>query len=231
MTPTRRSGARTPPGERRDTEALVLSCVDANNDRIVRLLTAASEVLPAIARHGRRPSSRKAGTRLQPLTRVAAQLTLRPSDDLAQLTGAATHEDFAVLKADLGRFALASTMAEVVLATVPDFATEEGLFELLLRAWRWLDTPANRPVEEVLLLFELRALGLAGALPPIDALPGLDDSARQGLTAWSEGQWCRLAARDVRAVAAALEGLVYAASGRRLKSRAFLDEVLAAPEG
>jgi hypothetical protein len=226
---TRRGGAPPPPGERREVDGLVLSCVDVDNARIARILSREDEVVPVIARHGRRPSARKTGTRLQPLTAVTAQLTLRPGDDLAGLTGAATYADFAVLKGDLRRFGLASTMAEVVLATVPDFAAEAGLHDLVLRAWRWLDSPANVPVEEVLLLFELRALGLAGALPPIDELPGLEDSARRSLTAWAGGQWSLLAPRDARAVATALEGLVFASTGRRLKSRPFLDEVLAAP--
>ncbi|TNF24727.1 MAG: hypothetical protein EP329_24380 [Deltaproteobacteria bacterium] len=223
MTP-RRGGP--PPGDRREVEALVLSCVDADAHRIARLLTSEGEVVPVIARHGRRTSARRSSDRLQPLTRVTATVALRPSDDLARISGATLVEELAVLKGDLRRFGLASTMAEVVLTTVPDFATEEGLYELVLRAWRWLDSPDNAPVEEVLLLFELRALQLSGALPPLAELPGLGDRARRGLAAWSSGQWGLLAPADVRAVANALEGLIYASSGRRLKSRAFLDEVL-----
>lgn|GEM_PF-1829803 len=224
---TARRGGRSP-GERREVEGLVLSCVDVDAHRIARLLTVEGEVLPVIARHARRQSGRKTSGRLQPLTRVTAMVTQRPSDDLARISGVTVGEEFAVLKGDLKRFGLASTMAEVVLTTVPDFASEEGLFPLLLRAWRWLDLAQNPPVEEVLLLFELRALTLAGALPPIDELPGLGTRARSGLESWSAGQWGPLAPADVRAVANALEGLIYAASGRRLKSRSFLDEVLAA---
>ena len=43
---------------------------------------------------------------------------------------------------------------------------------------------------------------------------------------WLAGQWRPLADADRPLVAAALEGLLVAATGRALKSRPFLDEVL-----
>jgi len=222
----RGAGHRPPPGAAEEVDALVLSCVDVNNDRIVRVLTAQDVLVPAVARHNRRASTKRPAHRVQPLTRITAHLGGRPGDDLVPLLNVATTHPFAVVKGDLLRFALASTMAEVVLCTLPDFAAEPGLHDLLARAWTWLDTPSHAPREDLLLLFELRALTLAGALPPIPDLPGLDDGARATLDAWSSGQWRPLAPRDTRGVAACLEGLIADASGRQLRSRAFLDDVL-----
>ena len=222
----RGAGGRALARDAREVDALVLSCVDARDDRVVRLLTSDDALLAAIGRQQRRAGSRRTEERLQPLTRIRAHVSDRPGDDLALLQGVATTHAFATVKADLVRFALASTMAEVILATVPDGASEPGLHDLLARAWTWLDTPAHGPSEDVLLLFELRALTLAGALPPVADLPGIDDRARVTLAAWLEGIWRPLAPEDVRPVAHCLEGLISDASGRPLRSRAFLDDVV-----
>ncbi|MCA9516633.1 MAG: DNA repair protein RecO [Myxococcales bacterium] len=207
-------------------QALVLSSADAQSHRIVRLLTADDRVVAAIAREARR-GPKRFGARVQPLSLSHVTYALRPSDDLAKLGDAALEEPFPTVKGDLVRLALATTMADVVLTTVPDFAREEGLFELLLRAWRFLDRGDARPVEETLLLFELRFLVLSGLLAPDELeLPNVPNGARDVVAGWLAGQWRPLADADRPLVAAALEGLLVAATGRALKSRPFLDEVL-----
>ncbi len=212
--------------ERWDGDALVLSSVDSNNDRILRFVTEEDRVVAAVARHARRGGKRGAAG-IQPLSLAQVTIALRGTDDLARLTRSSTEHPFAVLKGELARFALATTMAEVVLALVHEFGHEPGIFELLLRAWQFLDDPAREPSEELLLLFELRALVLSGTLPPPEELGDLRAAARDTLTAWLAGRWRRLDKRDVRPVAETLEGLINDASGGRgLKSRAFLDQVL-----
>lgn len=212
--------------ERIESEVLVLASLDANHDRIHRVLTVDDALVPVIGRQARRGAARRGAVRLEPLTRATITWSVRPRDDLARLEATATHELFPVLKGDVVRYALASTMAEVTLHLVPDFAREEGLYELLLRAWRWLDSPQNRPVEEVLLLFELRALALTGTLPPTSELQSLSADARDAVDAWLGGQWRLLEPRDTPRVAATLEALLSDASGRRLKSRGVLDQLL-----
>jgi len=207
--------------------ALMLSAADSKSDRVVRFLAEDGQLVPAIARQARR-STRRFGARIEPVTLSHLRWTASPGEELARLTEAGIEAPFAVIKADVLRLAMASLMAEVVLALLPDFAREEHLFELLLRAWRRLDDPARRPAEEVLLLFELRVLTAQGVMPPLEDLPGVSDVARDTLRAWSEGQWRGLEPGDRRQVAAALEARVCEVSGRRtLRSRGVLDQLLA----
>lgn len=209
-------------------QALVLSSADTQRDRIVRLLLEDDRVVPAIARQARR-GVKRFGARVQPLSLSHVHFALRPGAELAVLGDVALEDPFAVVKGDLRRLALATTMADVVLTTIPDFAREGGIFDLLGRAWRSLERADTRPSEEVLLLFELRFLLLSGLMPPELELPNVPAGAREIVAGWLTGRWRPLADGDRPLVAAALEGLLVAASGRALKSRPFLDEVLRGP--
>ncbi|PIE20103.1 MAG: DNA repair protein RecO [Proteobacteria bacterium] len=212
--------------ERWDGSALVLSSADSNSDRILRFITEDDRLVAAVARRARR-SAKRGQDRLQPLSLASVALTLRERDDLAVVNRGSTDHAFATLKGDLIRYALATTMAEVVLLLVHEFGREAGVYQLLGRAWRALDDPTREPGEDLLLLFELRALALGGTLPPPESLTGLSPAARETLAAWLEGRWRPLPDADRGRVARTLEGFVADASGgRRLKSRAFLDQVL-----
>ncbi len=205
-------------------DALVLSSADSGADRVVHLLTDRSQHVPAVARAARRSSKRFSGN-LQPLTQAGVELTVDASRDLARVDQARARAVFGVLKGDLVRFGLGSVMSDVVLHLVPEHVEEPGAYELTLRAWQALDDPRRAASEDLLLLFELRMLGLAGILEPVDTLP-ITPGAREVLTGWQEGRWAPLAAADRPGVGRALEMMIQAASGRRLKSRTFLDDVL-----
>lgn len=209
----------------RAARGLVLASADSRDDRIVTLLVEGLGRLSAVARHARK-SKRRFGGHLDPITLAELELRTRPDWELARLDRARSLEAFPLLKADLARIALATTMAEVVLQVAPEQLDEPELFQLTLRAWRYLDDPHQPPREELLLLFELRALALSGLLPELEELPGLDDPAREALAGWNEGRWAPLDVATRGRVAAVLEGLLRDATGRPLKSRPFLDEVL-----
>ncbi len=214
-------------GRRRETtEAVVLSCVDSRDDVIVRLLAPELGNVPAVARHARKSVKRQLRGHLQPLTRVDVTVGLRPNRDLSVVESATAREPFACIKGDLARFGLATTMAEVVLHLVPDHGHEPGMYELLLRAMRHLDVPTHPASEELLLLFELRALSLSGVMPALEDVPGLGDAAREVLTGWLQGRWAILEPDERARVGRVLDAIVETTSGRRLKSRAFLASVL-----
>jgi DNA repair protein RecO len=204
---------------------LVLACADSNDDRIVRVLTEDDRLVPAVAKFARKQSKRRAGP-IQPLTLQQIALTQRDRYDLARVDRSVTLYSFAPLKADLRRYALASTMAEVTLHMVAEHGQEPGIFALLERAWQRLDNPAHAPIEELLLLFELRLLQGTGTLPPFETLSNLSEAAQHTLEGWLVGRWQRLPEGEVRGVAYVLEALISDASGRQLKSRIFLNDVM-----
>jgi len=209
-----------------DADAIVLSGADSRDDKIIRLLLETDELVPAVVRFARRPGKSSKGPRIQPLSSVHVMLRGKDSDELALLETVHVESAHAVLKGDLVRFALASTMAEVVLQLVPDWGQEPGVHALLLKALQHLDDPNARVGEELLTLFELRTLDLAGILPPLESLAELPASVREALLAWRAGSWKALPQAEVRAASRVLEQALVSASGRPLVSRAFLDQVL-----
>ena len=209
------------------TDALVLASADSRDDRIVHLLTDASVRLPAVARRARRSARRFRG-HIDPLTLAQITVTMRDDRALADLEEASARETFAVVRGDLVRYALATTMAEAVLHLIPEHAAEPGAYDLVLRAWRYLDAPSHHASEDLLLLFELRLLTLAGLLPGVAAIPGLPPEAARILDGWLTGRWQPLAGPIRRQTAGLLERVIEEASGRALRSRPFLDAQLAA---
>ncbi|MCC6623544.1 MAG: DNA repair protein RecO C-terminal domain-containing protein [Deltaproteobacteria bacterium] len=212
-------------------EGLILSGADSRDDRIIRLLMADDELVPAIVRQGRRPGKRSKVGRIQPLTAVQVTLRARPADDLAVLETVVVERPFAVVKADLLRLAMATCMAEVVLHLCPDWGREPGVHDLLRRAWERLDRPSSGATGDAvtidwLILFELKALAASGVLPPIEELAEIPRAARESMAGWLEGRWAPLD-RDAAAVAQrTLEALVTSASGRPFRSTSLLAEAM-----
>lgn len=207
------------------SEAIVLRSAESRDDRIVTLLLPDLGRIPAVAKHARRPSKRFGG-HLDPLTRAEVRLALREDRPLAVLEEARGLEAFPRLRSDLLRFALGTTMVEVVLHLVADHGHEPGVYELVLRALRRLDDPEKEATEDLLLLFEVRMLALSGHLPEVPALPSLSGAARDVLAGWLAGRWAPLPEDDRAQVARILDALVEDASGRPLKSRSFLSGLL-----
>jgi recombinational DNA repair protein (RecF pathway) len=126
---------------------IILSANDSRDDKVIRLLLETDELVPAIARDGRRARGKSAkASQLQPLSRVAVALRARGEADVAWGEAAESARELALverieldyaypsIKADLARFALASAMCEGVLHLVPDWGVEDGLHALVERA-------------------------------------------------------------------------------------------------
>lgn len=210
-----------------DAEAIVLSTADSRDDKIVRLLLESDEVVPALVRFARRGIKKASrAAKLQPLSVVHVSLRGKPADELATLEAVSAETPHAIVKADLVRLALASTMAEIVLQLVPDWGREEGVYALLSRALGRLGDAQAKASEALLALFELRMLDLGGVLPPLETIEELPASSRAGLEAWRQGRFVALPEREVRAICRVLERALLAASGRPLASRAFLEQML-----
>jgi len=209
-----------------DADGVIVSGADSRDDKIIRVLLATDELIPAVVKYARKAGKSSKMAHIQPLTTVHATLRGKASDELAVLERVDVETTHAVLKGDLLRFSLASAMAEVVLHLVPDWGREDGVYALLSRAFARLDDPSARATEELLLLFELRMLDLAGVLPPLEEIVELPAAAREALEAWRSGRWVALPAPALRPTARFLERALTSHSGRPLSSRAFLDQVL-----
>ena len=205
-------------------EAIVLTSTDVRDDRIVHLLTESHGRLPLVARRARK-SARRFGGDLQPLTHIGATLTLRPTQDLGLLDGAVARHGFPRLKGDLERFGYACVMADVVTHLIVPHGHEPGVYALLLRALTHLDQ-APEADEDVLALFELRMLRGLGVLPSWEALPGLPAAVIPTLEGWLLSEWSPLPRDLQRRTLTSLEGLIQGVSGRLLRSRAVLDELV-----
>jgi DNA repair protein RecO (recombination protein O) len=86
--------------------------------KIVRLATPGHGVVSAIAKGAMRPKS-PFGARLQVLTRGTALLYLKPNRELQTLAGFEVASQWPPLSHDLGRFAVATVLAELVLRCSP----------------------------------------------------------------------------------------------------------------
>lgn len=207
------------------TEALVLRAADSGDDKVVHLLTPHLGHVPAFAKSAR-TSKRHTGGHLDLLHRVEVRLVGHASRNLARLDSARTLEAFGGIRADLVRFALASSMLDVVLHLVPEHGHLQGVYELLLRALRHVDRATETPSEDVLLLFELRMLEGSGVLPGIADLPEISEISRKILADWRRGNWRPLPDHERAIVGRVLEGLIEDCAGRPLRSRHFLDAML-----
>ncbi|MFO0747030.1 MAG: DNA repair protein RecO C-terminal domain-containing protein [Myxococcota bacterium] len=214
---------------------IILSTVDSNDDKIVRVLMEDDEVVPAIVKRGRRAGGKtsKVGM-IQPLTAVRVGLRAKGHGDLALLQTVSVERAYAVVKSDLLRLALATCMSEVALHLCPDWGSEPGLYDLLVRALDRLESaphrpgvrPGDRPGEDWLLLFELKALTSAGVLPPLDELAEVPREGRETLAGWLAGKWQPLDPTSARVIGPLLERALTDASGRAFRSRALLAEAL-----
>jgi DNA repair protein RecO len=204
-------------------EAIVLSSQEARADRVITLLTDEEGRFPSYAK-GAMGSTRRFGAHVEPLTRSQVEISLGGSG-MPRLLSASTVEAHATLKADLLRFSLASTLCEIVLHLVPEHGREVGVYPLLKRALSHLNTPSIEATEDHLLLFELKMLALGGLLPELGQLR-VDSAVQSVLQDWLSGTWRPLHREGRAQLALQLENRIQEASGRALKSRAFLDQML-----
>jgi DNA repair protein RecO (recombination protein O) len=171
------------------TTAIVLSALRySETSKIVRLATRDLGVQSAIAKGALRPRSRF-GAALQVLSEGQAQLLVKEHRELHTLTGFDLSHLHIGLAGDLGRYATASALAEVMLRFAPADPHPES-FDLLSGALARLENAANADGEALgfrLLWHLVSVLGFApsleacvrdGALLP--ATGGLPFSTREG---------------------------------------------------
>lgn len=126
------------------TDAIVLHAFNySETSRILRIATRDAGVQSVLARGARRPKSRF-GSALDLFAQGAAQLYLKEGRDLQTLSAFDVTRARAALAADLGRFAGASAVAELVLRFGTADDVHEALFDALADA---LDRIAVAPPE------------------------------------------------------------------------------------
>lgn len=104
------------------TDAIILHAADyLESSRILRLVTREAGVQSVVAR-GARGSGKRFGRAMDLFAEGQAQIQFKPGRDLHSLTGFDVTASRAGLASDLGRFAAASAVAEVVLRLVHDEA-------------------------------------------------------------------------------------------------------------
>ena len=159
------------------------------------------------------------------MTLLSATLTMREGRDLGYLDGASERMTFGRIKGDLERFAYASIMVEVITHLIPPHGYEAGVFELLAKALSHLEH-RDEIDESLVALFELRMLRGLGLLPTWESLAGVPEAALPILDGWLQSEWHPLPEGTLFATISALERLIQESSGRPLKSRVVLSELL-----
>ena len=216
------------PRETLSVEAIVLSTQETREDRVVTLLTPELGRIPTYARGAAR-SQKRFGAHVEPMSHVDAEIQPRTSSQMYGLRRSSARNGFPTLKSDLVRLSLATTMVETVMHLVPEHGNEPGVFPLVLRALTHLNHPETVGTEDLLALFEVRLLLIAGLLPELEGLQGLPRESLAPMDAWIQGRWEPLPEEARRGTCRALERLIQETSGRPLKSRPFLDEFLHDP--
>jgi DNA repair protein RecO (recombination protein O) len=150
------------------TDAIVLHAFDySETSRILRLATREAGVLSVLARGARR-STKRFGSSLDLFAEGAVEVQVREQRDLQTLCAFDPTHARPGLAADLGRFAGASALAELVLR----FATDErqvSLFDALSRSLDELALAAPDETREVTLAGAWRLVGELGFAPSLDS--------------------------------------------------------------
>ncbi len=151
-----------------DCEALLLRSVDfGESDRIVHLLTEDAGRLTAIAKGARRSKRRFPGT-LDVFNRLAIVGRMKPRASMAFLEKAQLIDPFLGIRAESGRYALASFLTEMLDRLAPEgISGNEAtrLYEFGTESLGLLDRVKPTPALRVLL--ELRALDALGLRPEL----------------------------------------------------------------
>ena len=206
--------------------ALILSRVNVKQDRIITVLSREDGRFSAVARRARQ-TRKKNGLQVEPLSLCELTYQLRDDRELVRLTEAVSIESFRGIKQDLVRTAMAMVMAEILLQFTVDLDPNRALFELGVKAWTLLNDLEEAVSPAHLLLFELRVLQISGCLPPLEAFLGDLPQALEVLDTWLRGRWIPLEPSLVESAMTRVERLLEETTGKALKSRAFLNDVMA----
>jgi DNA repair protein RecO (recombination protein O) len=149
------------------TTAIVLHAFDyLESSRILRLVTRDGGVRSALAKGARR-SSRRFGSAVDLFAQGSAQLYVKAGRDLDNLSAFDVEQARAELAADLGRFAGASVIAELILRFGRDEA-DAGLFDAVAAALDALAIAAPEETATATLSGAWRIVAQLGFAPALD---------------------------------------------------------------
>jgi DNA repair protein RecO (recombination protein O) len=152
-----------------ETDAIVLHAFDySETSRILRLATRDAGLQSVLARGARRSKSRF-GSALDLFAQGAAQLHLKDGRELQTLSSFDVTRSRAELGEDLGRFAGASALAELVLRFSGEEDVSVGLFDVLTDALDRLAEAPDGSAVEATLSGAWRLVAELGFAPAIDA--------------------------------------------------------------
>lgn len=155
-------------------------------DRIVTILTQGEGKIRAVVK-GVRKTRSKFGARLDPFTHV--DLFLYRGRELDVVSGADIITAFTRMRTDYGRFTAAQVIAEAVEKLAEERERNHRLFLLTLNAFRSLDAEEADP-DALADGFLLRASGLAGFQPSLDACAECGDPDARRFNASQGGLIC-----------------------------------------
>lgn len=149
------------------TDAIVLHAFDySETSRILRLATREAGVVSVLARGARR-STKRFGSALDLFAEGVADIMVRDQRDLQTLCGFDVRRARPELAADLGRFAGASTLAELVLRFSTD-DPQDSLFDSLARALDALSVALPDDTRAATLAGAWRLVGELGFAPSLE---------------------------------------------------------------
>lgn len=151
-------------------------------DRIVTCYTKPLGKIRAIARGARKLRSRLGGS-LEPFSLCQLELFERPGDSLYRVSQAAMLESFSRLREDLTLMTAAARMVNLVAAVVAEGDADSRMFEGLEQGLRHLSTSSDPRL--VVLLFQIRMLGLTGFKPQTEHCATCGLGAPAGLPQFS----------------------------------------------
>ena len=150
------------------TAAIVLHAFDySETSRILRLATRDAGVISVLARGARR-STKRFGSSLDLFAEGVAEVLIRDQRDLQTLCSFDPTRSRPSLAADLGRFAGASTLAELVLRFATD-ERHEALFDALSRSLDELAITGSDDTRAVTLAGAWRLVGELGFAPSLES--------------------------------------------------------------
>ena len=145
------------------TEVIVLRERDFGEaDRLLTLLSPAHGKLSAIAKGVRRPTSRKAG-HLDLYMRSDVILAKGRSLDI--VTQAETLDSYRPVRENLLRSSYATYVVELLDRFTPEREANPSLYQLMVRALRWMSTSENLPLTAR--YYELHLLAMVGFKPEL----------------------------------------------------------------
>ena len=203
------------------TQGIVLkSAIVGEADLLLTLCTPQMGKLRAVARGGRKPSSKLVG-HLEPLTSV--DLALARGRNLDVVTQAQAIESFASLKSNLEALSKGLYLAELVDGFAVEGAANAELYDLFLSALRFL---CQRPEAELALRhFELHLLRASGFMPELHLCVECRKPLEPGKHLFSPHSGGVLCSQHASSVAGAIPLSVTALKVLRFLERSHLEEV------